>query len=291
MGLSQRTCQIDGCINPSSKKSWCNKHYKRWLRHGDPLYERVGECAKCGDNFTPPRTGPIPPVCKPCKIPQCRGCGKPVPLVKRGGPRGGLISSGYYCNDNCKPRCSVEGCTKPRRKRGWCANHYATWRDHGSPVAEVAYTWVERTACWTCGLDDFELWEAQSRKFCSDRCQVTWWKYDGQVPHGFNCAICDEYVTYYDPVTRKRLRSETKYCRKHARHGRVPITAQQIAAEDGNICKLCDEPVDMSLTGTQSRAPSVDHIVPRSLGGTDYRENLQLAHFGCNASKRHRYIG
>lgn len=33
---------------------------------------------------------------------------------------------------------------------------------------------------------------------------------------------------------------------------------------------------------------TVDHIIPRALGGSDDRENLQLAHFGCNASKRHR---
>lgn len=28
--------------------------------------------------------------------------------------------------------CSVEGCEKPRRQRGWCAMHYRRWRLHGS---------------------------------------------------------------------------------------------------------------------------------------------------------------
>lgn len=212
-------------------------------------------------------------------------------MVWRGGPRAGWVRSGYYCSDDCKPRCSIEGCDKPLRKRGWCANHYATWRSHGSPDAEVAYKWAERGACLTCGNDDHSQWPHSSRKFCTATCQQTWHKYKGQVPHGFNCAICDVYVPYFDPKTRKRLRAEASYCAQHARHGRVPVTAAEIAAEDGNMCGLCGEPVDMTLKGTQSGAPSVDHIVPRSRGGSDYRENLQLAHFGCNASKRHRFIG
>jgi hypothetical protein len=30
--------------------------------------------------------------------------------------------------------CSVEGCEKPLRKRGWCDMHYERWRRHGSLV-------------------------------------------------------------------------------------------------------------------------------------------------------------
>lgn len=30
--------------------------------------------------------------------------------------------------------CSIEGCTKPRRKRTWCAMHYTRWRRHGDPL-------------------------------------------------------------------------------------------------------------------------------------------------------------
>lgn len=32
--------------------------------------------------------------------------------------------------------CSVEGCAKPVRSRGWCAMHYARWRRHGSVEAQ-----------------------------------------------------------------------------------------------------------------------------------------------------------
>lgn len=31
-------CSVDECTNNSTKKSFCNKHYKRWWRYGDPLH-------------------------------------------------------------------------------------------------------------------------------------------------------------------------------------------------------------------------------------------------------------
>ena len=31
-------CSVEGCQKPSfGRKGWCNAHYKRWYRHGDPL--------------------------------------------------------------------------------------------------------------------------------------------------------------------------------------------------------------------------------------------------------------
>ena len=33
-----KLCKIDGCGNKSGPgRGWCNKHYKRWQIHGDPL--------------------------------------------------------------------------------------------------------------------------------------------------------------------------------------------------------------------------------------------------------------
>jgi HNH endonuclease len=35
-----------------------------------------------------------------------------------------------------RPNCSIEGCTEPAIKRGWCSRHYQRWRVHGSPMWE-----------------------------------------------------------------------------------------------------------------------------------------------------------
>ncbi|MGA0604875.1 HNH endonuclease [Phenylobacterium sp. VNQ135] len=29
--------------------------------------------------------------------------------------------------------CSIEGCGKPHKARGWCRQHYERWQDHGDP--------------------------------------------------------------------------------------------------------------------------------------------------------------
>lgn len=36
--MNEKTCTIDGCESTHRiRRGWCNAHYLRWLRHGDPL--------------------------------------------------------------------------------------------------------------------------------------------------------------------------------------------------------------------------------------------------------------
>lgn len=37
-------------------------------------------------------------------------------------------------------RCTVEGCDRPMRARGWCTRHYQRWQRHGDPTIYVGYT-------------------------------------------------------------------------------------------------------------------------------------------------------
>lgn len=34
-------CSIPDCGNAAVKRGWCNAHYRRWLRHGDPMAGRI----------------------------------------------------------------------------------------------------------------------------------------------------------------------------------------------------------------------------------------------------------
>jgi RNA-directed DNA polymerase len=50
----------------------------------------------------------------------------------------------------------------------------------------------------------------------------------------------------------------------------------------GGICPLCNEPI-ISLDEA-----NLDHILPKSRGGSNDRENLQLVHRKCNTRKGNR---
>ncbi len=34
--MAHATCSIEGCSRPHYGLGWCNKHYQRWRKHGDP---------------------------------------------------------------------------------------------------------------------------------------------------------------------------------------------------------------------------------------------------------------
>lgn len=34
--MPERTCSVDTCPKVATRREWCNVHYRRWLKHGDP---------------------------------------------------------------------------------------------------------------------------------------------------------------------------------------------------------------------------------------------------------------
>lgn len=119
--MGERTCSIEGCMGKPSSKGWCDKHYSRWRRHGDPTrrdrhqYEAgatcsIGTCGNpilarslCGTHYQRWRANGAP------------GEAAIRPMLPREG------------------ECSVEGCARPRQTRGLCSTHYARFRVHGDP--------------------------------------------------------------------------------------------------------------------------------------------------------------
>jgi HNH endonuclease len=53
--------------------------------------------------------------------------------------------------------------------------------------------------------------------------------------------------------------------------------ADHLARRDGDRCQLCGGPFGKGFSRR-----TLDHIIPRSKGGTNHPANLQLAHFRCN---------
>lgn len=59
---------------------------------------------------------------------------------------------------------------------------------------------------------------------------------------------------------------------------------QRLIAEHGMVCGLCGKPIESESELT------VDHIIPRAMGGSTTYENCQLAHKACNFRKGNKYI-
>jgi 5-methylcytosine-specific restriction endonuclease McrA len=53
-----------------------------------------------------------------------------------------------------------------------------------------------------------------------------------------------------------------------------------VTARDGNICWLCGKPITGQV--------SLDHVVPRSKGGSDSVDNLRPACLSCNIARGNR---
>ena len=291
--MSDRTCRQcieEGREKPVFSREMCRTHYHRWWRAQprEKLTERP--CIDCGEPIPRKATsGTIPKRCESCKPrprTTCVACGSEIQRTPR--PNGALAPAPKYCSDECKPRCTIKGCKRPRRKREWCANHYATWCTYGDPETPPKHRWAEQHLCLVCGRRPSDGgWESPHRRWCSARCQRLWYKHDGEVPTGFRCEECGKWVDLVRPG-HKRKRSDSRSCEACSRVTKYSLNAFQVADRDGNTCRLCGDEVDLHLRYPDWLSPSVDHIIPRSKGGSHEPDNLQLAHWICNVRRKDR---
>lgn len=76
------TCSIEGCDNAALRRTWCSKHYTRWVRYGSADYRIGGEirdgkkvCSRCRedkpvDEFGEDASKPsgLNTYCRPCVV-------------------------------------------------------------------------------------------------------------------------------------------------------------------------------------------------------------------------------
>lgn len=185
-------------------------------------------------------------------------------------------------------QCTVDGCTSPSRKRGWCASHYSQWTRIGE-VKPFSFKWAEEKKCAACGSRD---WDGPGRKFCSGRCQQLWRRSGGSAPLLYKqCARCTTIIDMMKPgPSGRKRRADVEMCDacRKAKYTRHRCSVTELADRDGTACRICFEDVDMSLVYPDPFRASVDHVVPYSKGGSNDPSNLQLAHLYCNMVKLNR---
>lgn len=103
----------------------------------------------------------------------------------------------------------------------------------------------------------------------------------------WTCAGCG--VACSRPATKGQRRKWCDLCAgvQQNRYIRIPHSARlSIYARDAWTCWICEGPVDGSLIGSRDQwRPSLDHVIPRSRGGSDDVTNLSLAHLWCNVAR------
>lgn len=296
--MTNATCSVDGCLKKVKSAGLCSMHYERRRR------ERIA-------------AGLHDPKGNPCK-----GCGA---RIERTGSRGHVS---HYCSDDCRPRCSVDGCNSSQKSRGWCEFHYTRWKLTGDPAAPLTVTRYGSDVCafegcsgarrnltW-CKLHYGQwrrtgrVWEIKSwnepqpcmvcgdppargfRRFCSAACARLWRHYGGNVPESTPCIRCGKEMSLWrEGGERRRRNPALKICRRCRQDIRKHgMSVEQLARRDGTDCGICRKPVDMSLRAPDMMRASVDHILPKARGGTNDPANLQLAHLLCNALKKDRVM-
>ena len=109
------------------------------------------------------------------------------------------------------------------------------------------------------------------------------------------CRFCSaafesrQWQLYCTKGCARRAQVQRKHMRRRGLRGVDPISIREVWHRDHGICGLCLRRVvpDFGRSGPLPRRawPTLDHIVPISLGGVHTLANVQLAHYGCNSSK------
>jgi len=152
--------------------------------------------------------------------------------------------------------------------------------------------------CKTCGNEAARLYQQKRRSETGEAQSVAWRRENGKTQDDRktlrDCEQCgSEFLS-------ERGRFCSTGCYGLSRRGdsfgesrrHIPNPVRQAVYErDRWLCGLCGERVDRDWSPDDPNRPSLDHIIPVSVGGSDGPENLQLAHLACNVRKKSEVWG
>ena len=166
--------------------------------------------------------------------------------------------------------------------------------------------------CAWCGT--LALITKKSGRFCSHTCAdsgknakgtdiILWRRPRVHIPEhttgtGFTAGKCKECGDYFVDRYQGRLYC-SKRCKNRATRDRSMIWDSDwisrtdriaIYERDDYVCHICSTPTDPESDPLSNAYPSLDHIIPTSLGGDHSPENLKTSHRWCNSIRGNRGI-
>jgi Recombination endonuclease VII len=266
--MDEPTCSIEGCAGKIFARGWCNGHWYRWRRYGDPGQSGVGR-------------GHRPP--KPVQLCSVEGCGRPHDsrgycnthytrwlrhgdplIVKRERNRNGvqpcsedgceeISQTGGMCGKHYgrwlhsqRSPCSVEGCDTPWVAQGLCGKHYHRQRSWGTTDDQEPTPL--RGSCSVEGCDK----PVKSRGWCGMHVR-RWYKWGTtELPERAKMRKCNRCgdsfpLESFTSTTRVCItcwpewRQEQQAKRLSRRGGRHQEVAELRAQQEGR-CKICKTP-------------------------------------------------
>ena len=249
---------------------------------------------------------------------KCKNCQAVLPTR----PEGKMGRNQLFCNKYCfrlfhnelKHIVKPEFClwcgialhqdNKPGNPKRYCSRQHAGfYRQANKPkVPRVEKTCIHCSAIYVTNI--------KASRFCSGDCRNKHYAVEGKARrlamgakvYSAECDRCHQLInsdgvigkTKYGrfcrpcALVKQRERYRIKTAKRQGVAKPARLSADALIERDGNLCRLCNTEIDLSLARNSRFGATIDHIVPLSLGGSDDIENMQLAHWICNIKKGNR---
>lgn len=187
-----------------------------------------------------------------------------------------VVNAQKYCSTKCAKNIKEKATKKKDKICPKCGKLFQGY-DFGKKYCSKECSPIVRNRkhiCQYCGIEYKP--KHTTGKYCSYECALK----SRQKYSRLNA----EHRAKRKAVT-DRLSCQRRRARKNGAIVK-DINLAEIYLRNNYKCGICGRKVLMNKRKPNPLSPSLDHIVPLSLGGDHSNKNLQLTHLSCNISKR-----
>ena len=245
----------------------CYLAYNRALNKKRRPAQEPRTCQQCGDDISSK-----PAQARFCSR-LCRHRSKPPR------PNGGHRATGTATCPECGDTFETV-----RGRNTYCGRVCSDKNSTPTPDQRIARLKRSSTPVpWACCVDCHSWFVVRGRTHCPrEDCVAT---RNRVTARDYYHAVKANGGTPHQRIRAHRLRAlNNGGSHEHYEH-------RDIFERDGWRCHLCGKKIDTSAPWPQPDSPSIDHLIPISLGGDDMPHNVAAAHLRCNQSKGNRSHG